>query len=121
MELNMEGEWQEKEKESAEKIQTTLGNMKSYLRNRKLSKKDIQRADGLYTNMTVALQGYPALAKRLWCEPVEAATARTSTMPPAVPNQPELWGWNAVGTLSKPKIIKKQVGPVGPEPTTKGL
>ena len=42
MELNMEGEWQEKEKESAEKIQTTLGNMKSYLRNRKLSKKDIQ-------------------------------------------------------------------------------
>ena len=100
MELNMEGEWQEKEKESAEKIQTTLGNMRGYLRNRKLSKKDIQRADGLYKNMTVALQGYPALAKRLWCEPVEAATARTSTMPPAVPNQPELWGWNGVGTLS---------------------
>ena len=69
MELNMEGEWQEKEKESAEKIQTTLGNMKSYLRNRKLSKKDIQRADGLYKNMTVALQGYPALAKRLCANP----------------------------------------------------
>ena len=74
MELNMEGEWQEKENDSAEKIQTTPGNMKrNYLRKIKLSKKDIRRADGLYENMTVALQDYPALAERLGCEPVEAA------------------------------------------------
>ncbi len=73
MELNMEGEWQDKEKESAEKIQTTPGNMKlNYLRRIKLSKKDIRRANGLYENMTVALQDYPDLAKRLGCEPVEA-------------------------------------------------
>ena len=75
MELNMEGEWQEKENDSAEKIQTTPQNMKrNYLRKVKLSKKDIRRADGLYENMTVALQDYPSLAERLWCEPVEAAT-----------------------------------------------
>lgn len=73
MELNMEGEWQDKEKESAEKIQTTPGNMKlNYLRRIRLTKKDIRRANGLYENMTVALQDYPDLARRLSCEPVEA-------------------------------------------------
>ena len=46
---------------------------RNYLRKIKLSKKDIRRADGLYENMTVALQDYPALAERLGCEPVEAA------------------------------------------------
>lgn len=77
MELNMEGEWRDKETESAEKIQTTPGNMKrNYLRRMKLSKKDMRRADGLYENLTVSLQDYPVLAERLGCEPVEAAVER---------------------------------------------
>jgi integrase len=77
MELNMEGEWQDKETESAEKIQTTPGNMKrNYLRRMKLSKKDMRRADGLYENLTVSLQDYPVLAERLGCEPVESAAER---------------------------------------------
>lgn len=70
MELSDEGELREKEKSSAEKLQTTVGNKsRSYIKRR--GKKAIAKADGLYENLTVSLQDYPSLAERLGCEPVE--------------------------------------------------
>jgi integrase len=70
MELSDEGELREKEKSSAEKLQTTVGNKRRNYIKRK-GKKAIAKADGLYENLTVSLQDYPALADRLGCEPVE--------------------------------------------------
>jgi integrase len=70
MELSDEGELREKEKSSAEKLQTTVGNKRrNYISRR--GKKAIAKADGLYENLTVSLQDYPDLANRLGCEPVE--------------------------------------------------
>ncbi|MGB8854167.1 MAG: hypothetical protein WCC69_11445 [Pirellulales bacterium] len=71
MELSDEGELMEKEKESAKKLQTTVGNKRrNYLK--RGGKKRFALADGLYENLTVALRDYPRLAARLGCEPVEA-------------------------------------------------
>ena len=70
MELSDEGELREKEKSSAEKLQTTVGNKRrNYIKRR--GKKVIAKADGLYENLTVSLQDYPVLAERLGCDPVE--------------------------------------------------
>ena len=53
----------------------SVGNMtRNYLAS--AGKKDRLLADGLYENMTVALQDHPALAGRLGCEPVESAVER---------------------------------------------
>ncbi len=73
MELGDEGELRAKEKSSAEKLQTTVGNKsRNYIKRK--GKKAIARADGLYENLTVSLQDYPELAERLGCEPVEVRT-----------------------------------------------
>ena len=67
---NDKGELREKEKSSAEKLQTTVGNKRrNYISRR--GKKAIAKADGLYENLTVSLQDYPDLANRLGCETVE--------------------------------------------------
>lgn len=74
-ELTNEGELRDKKKASAEKLQTTVGNMeRNYLT--RIGKKERLLADGLYENMTVALQDYPALADRLGCDPVEITVER---------------------------------------------
>jgi integrase len=74
-ELTNEGELRDKRKASASKLQTTVSNMtRNYLA--KVGKKERLLADGLYENMTVALQDYPVLAGRLGCEPVENAVER---------------------------------------------
>jgi hypothetical protein len=70
MELSDEGEMRDKERSSAEKLQTTVGNKRRNYIKRK-GKKAIAKADGLYANLTVCLQDYPALADRLCCEPLE--------------------------------------------------
>ena len=70
MELSDEGELRAKEKSSAEKLQTTVGNKsRNYIKRK--GKKAIAKADGLYENLTISLQDYPELADRLGCEPVE--------------------------------------------------
>jgi hypothetical protein len=75
MELSDEGELMEKEKESARKLQTTVGNKrKNYLK--RGGKKLRILADGLFENMTVSLQDYPSLAARLGAD-VIAAVAGT--------------------------------------------
>ena len=74
-ELTNEGELRDKTRASAEKLQTTVGNMtNNYLT--RIGKKDRLLADGLYENMTVALQDYPTLAERLGCDPFEIAVER---------------------------------------------
>ena len=70
MELSDYSEMRAREKSSADKIQTTVGNKKSYVR--RLGKKATAFADGLYENLAAALQEFPALAARLGAEPVEA-------------------------------------------------
>ena len=75
MELSDEGELRAKEKSSAEKLQTTVGNKsRNYIKRK--GKKAIAKADGLYENLTISLQDYPVLADRLGCEPVEAVVER---------------------------------------------
>ncbi|MFM7109049.1 MAG: hypothetical protein ACKOZU_10725, partial [Planctomycetaceae bacterium] len=70
MELSNEGELRDKRKAAAAKLQTTVGNMtRNYLA--KVGRKERLLADGLYENLTVALQEYPELAKQLGCESVE--------------------------------------------------
>ncbi|MFN9369842.1 MAG: hypothetical protein ACK6CT_13935 [Planctomycetia bacterium] len=65
----------DKRKAAAAKLQTTVGNMeRNYLA--RIRRKDRLLADGLYENMTVALQDYPALAERLGCDPVEITVER---------------------------------------------
>jgi len=65
----------DKRKAAAAKLQTTVGNMeRNYLT--RIGRKDRLLADGLYENMTVALQDYPALAERLGCDPVEIMVER---------------------------------------------
>jgi len=67
MELSDEGELMEKEKESARKLQTTVGNKRAnYIK--RGGKKRVKLADGLYENLTAALQDYPRLAARLGCD-----------------------------------------------------
>jgi integrase len=74
-ELTNEGELWDRRKASAAKLQTTVGNMtNNYLV--PVGKKERILADGLYENMTVALQDNPVLAERLGCEPVENAVER---------------------------------------------
>lgn len=75
MELSDEGELREKERSSADKLQTTAGNKsRNYIKRK--GKKEIAKADGLYENLVVSLRDYPILAERLGCEPVEMATER---------------------------------------------
>ena len=73
MELTNEGEFREKRKLAAAKLQTTLGNMtRNYLtKGGKGVKRERLVADGLYENLTIALQDYPELANQLGCDPVE--------------------------------------------------
>jgi hypothetical protein len=74
-ELTNEGELRDKRKASAEKLQTTVGNMeRNYLAG--IGKKARLLADGLYENMTVVLQDYPELAGRLGCDPLEVMVER---------------------------------------------
>ena len=70
MELGEEAELRQAEKTSAEKLQTTVGNKRRNYTKR-LGKKAFTLADGLYSNLTTALHDFPALAKRLGCEPLE--------------------------------------------------
>lgn len=71
MELSDEGELMEKEKESARKLQTTVGNKrKNYLK--RGGKKQRILADGLFENMTVSLQDFPSLAARLGSDVIAA-------------------------------------------------
>jgi integrase len=75
MELSDEGELRAKEKASAEKLQTTVGNKsRNYIKRK--GKKAIAMADGLYENLVVSLQDYPDLAERLGCDPVEIMVER---------------------------------------------
>ena len=70
MELGEEAELRLAEKTSDEKLQTTVGNKrKNYTK--RLGKKAYTFADGLYSNLTTALNDFPDLAKRLGCEPLE--------------------------------------------------
>ena len=75
MELGEEAELRQAEKTSAEKLQTTIGNKRRNY-TKKLGKKAFTLADGIYENLTVALHDYPALAKRLGCEPIEILAER---------------------------------------------
>jgi len=74
-ELTNEGEMRDKRKAAAAVLQTSVGNMtRNYLAT--AGKKDRLLADGLYENMTVALQDHPVLAGHLGCEPVESTVER---------------------------------------------
>lgn len=75
MELSDEGELMEKEKESAKKLQTTVGNKRrNYIK--RGGKKRFRLADGLYENLTAALQDYPSLAARLGCDIISAGAGK---------------------------------------------
>jgi len=75
MELGEEAELRQAEKTSAEKLQTTVGNKRrNYTKG--LGRKAFTLADGIYTNLTTALNDYPVLATRLGCEPVEILAER---------------------------------------------
>jgi hypothetical protein len=75
MEWTNEGELLEKRKASARKLQTTVSNMvKNYLG--PLGPKEKLAAEGMYENMTLALQDHSDLAMRLGCEPVEIKVER---------------------------------------------
>ena len=75
MELGEEAELRQAEKTSAEKLQTTVGNKRRNY-TKKLGRKAFTLADGIYANLTTALHDYPALAKRLGCEPLETLAER---------------------------------------------
>lgn len=75
MELGEEAELRQAEKTSAEKLQTTVGNKRRNY-TKKLGKKAFTLADGIYENLTVALNDYPSLANRLGCEPIEILAER---------------------------------------------
>lgn len=75
MELGEEAELRQAEKTSAEKLQTTTANKRRNYTKR-FGKKAYTFADGLYSNLTVALHDHPALAKRLGCEPVAILAER---------------------------------------------
>lgn len=75
MEWTNEGELLEKKKASARKLQTTVGNMvNNYLG--PLGPKEKLAAEGMYENMSLALQDHSDLAMRLGCEPVEIKVER---------------------------------------------
>lgn len=75
MEWTNEGELLERRKASATKLQTTVGNMvKNYLG--PLGPKEKLAAEGMYENMTLALQDHSAVAMRLGCDPVEITVER---------------------------------------------
>ena len=75
MELGEEAELRQAEKTSAEKLQTTVGNKRRNYTKR-LGKKAFTFADGLYANLTTALNDFPALATRLGCEPIAMLAER---------------------------------------------
>ena len=75
MELGEEAELRQSEKTSAEKLQTTVGNNRRNYTKR-LGKKAFTLADGLYANLTTALQDLPVLATRLGCEPLAMLAER---------------------------------------------
>lgn len=75
MELGEEAELRLAEKTSAEKLQTTVANKRNNYTKRR-GKKAFTLADGLYSNLTVALHDFPALATRLGCEPLEILAER---------------------------------------------
>jgi hypothetical protein len=75
MELGEEAQLRQAEKTSAEKLQTTVGNKRRNYTKR-LGRKAFTVADGIYTNLTMALNDYPVLATRLGCEPVEILAER---------------------------------------------
>ena len=67
MELSDLAELRKREKDSADKLQTTVLNKRIYYL-KKLGTKAFILADGAYSNLTKALHDYPALANRLGCE-----------------------------------------------------
>ena len=67
MELCDLAELRKREKDSADKLQTTVLNKRIYYL-KKLGTKAFILADGAYSNLTKALHDYPALANRLGCE-----------------------------------------------------
>jgi integrase len=73
MELSDEGELMDKEKESARKLQTTPLNKRINYTKRG-GKKRVILANGLFENITVALQDYPSLVARLGCDIISAGT-----------------------------------------------
>lgn len=75
MELGEEAELRQAEKTSAEKLQTTVGNKRRNY-TKKFGRKAFTLADGIYENLTVALHDYPALARRVGCEPIEILAER---------------------------------------------
>jgi len=75
MELSEEAELRQAEKTSAEKLQTTVANKRRNY-TKMFGKKAYTFADGIYANLTTALQDYPALANRLGCEPLEMIAER---------------------------------------------
>ena len=75
MELGELAELRHAEKTSAEKLQTTVGNKRRNY-TKKLGRKAYTLADGIYRNLTTALHDFPALAKRLGCEPLETLDER---------------------------------------------
>jgi len=75
MELGEEAELRLAETTSAEKLQTTVGN-KRLNYTKVFGRKAFTLADGMYSNLTTALHDYPALAKRLGCEPLEVLAER---------------------------------------------
>jgi hypothetical protein len=75
MELGEEAELRHAEATSAEKLQTTVGNKRRNYTKR-LGKKAYTLADGMYSNLTAALHDFPALAKRLGCEPLATLAER---------------------------------------------
>jgi hypothetical protein len=70
MELGEEAELRFAEMTSAEKLQTTVGNKRKHYTKRR-GRKAFDFADGLYRNLTLALHDFPAIAKRVGCEPLE--------------------------------------------------
>jgi len=75
MELGELAELRQAERTSAEKLQTTVGNKRRNY-TKKLGRKAYTLADGLYSNLTVALHDFPNLATRLGCEPIETLAER---------------------------------------------
>ncbi len=63
------------ERQCAEELQTTHGNMtRNYIQ--RFGKKAVALADALYSNLTSALHEYPNLAMRLGCEPMDVLAER---------------------------------------------
>jgi len=74
MQRAREAELRQAERDVARKLQTTYGNMTS---NYTTPMEETESfANSIYNNLTIALHGFPALATRLGCEPLEMFAER---------------------------------------------